>query len=196
MKPVVPKNSRNFLTCLAVVSFLRRTLLRGVDYIRSPLLPYYEYYKVNADISRGWCTFHNWLQLSKCWFLLNSWMVHSDFVGTPIFVSFPPVRLMMAPRSIASLNGMIYNNPDIFIEMHSLILFLPNSLLILYLSCNVCRCSLVISQPLSYILSSCLADVIRAAASLYPSSTQTTLTRPWVTNHSRVSVPKQLSKCR
>jgi len=58
-------------------------------------------------------------------------MVHSDVVGTPIFVSFPPVRLMMAPRSITSLNGMIHNNPGTFIEMHSLILFLLYSLLLL-----------------------------------------------------------------
>jgi len=58
-------------------------------------------------------------------------MVHSDVVGTPIFVSFPPVRLMMAPRSITSLNGMIRNNPGIYIEMHSLILFILYQLLLL-----------------------------------------------------------------
>jgi hypothetical protein len=58
-------------------------------------------------------------------------MVHSDVVGTPIFVSFPPVRLMKAPRSITSLNGMIQNNPGIFIEMHSVLLLFPSHRLLL-----------------------------------------------------------------
>jgi hypothetical protein len=156
-------------------------------------------------------------------------MVHSDVVETPIFVSFPPVRLVMTPRSITSLNGMIHSNSDIFIEiqflivilLHALLLLLPSSscsslskarfgcyfipgsdlvssslfwddrhhssfdvrLKLIFKLTNLIPCSKSFATPVmrvhihwlclnlcpKFVSFSCLADVIRATESLYPS---------------------------
>jgi hypothetical protein len=115
---------------------------------------------------------------------------------------FPPHRLLLLCKKSGFwyyfIPGSVFSShvetQEVLNERASFLA--PNSLRFLYLCCNACPYSLVISQPLSYIPSSCLADVIRAVASLYSSSTKTILTRSWLTSHLRVSVPNQLSKCR
>jgi hypothetical protein len=119
----------------------------------------------------------------------------------PLLLIFPLIAFFFFVRSldfdIISFRALFLSRVGTQEVLNKRASFLaPNSLRILYLCCNACPYSLVISQPLSYIPSSCLADVIRAVASLYSSSTKTILTRSWLTSHLRVSVPNQLSNCR